>query len=100
MSDAQVHDSVIVAPATDGMASTMRERVVVSPTAGRFRALPDEEFTTEGEWVERGETVGEIDKGQDLVPVRCDFQGWVMGALAVHGQPVTEGEALLWIRRP
>lgn len=76
---------------------SIRERVVPSPATGRFVPLPPETFTTEGEWVEPGQALGEVRSGSDVVPVRSSFRGWVMGSLALPGQPVHEGEALFWI---
>lgn len=78
-------------------APDIRERVVVSPAKGRYWPLPAEIFTTEGEWVEPGTAVAEIDVGGVRVPVRSAFRGWVMGMLALPGQPVARGEALFWI---
>jgi biotin carboxyl carrier protein len=75
----------------------IRERVVVSPCVGRFWPLPPEVFTTEGEWVEPGTALAEIDVDGERVPVRSVFRGWVMGMLALPGQPVATGEALFWI---
>lgn len=76
----------------------LRERLVVAPCAGRFRPLPPEIFTTEGEWVVVDQTVAEIHNGSEVVPVRSSFNGWMMGMLAVPGQPVSGGQGLFWIR--
>ena len=78
-------------------AAHIRERVVVSPCSGRFHPLPPESFTTEGEWVEPGQVLAEVRNGGDVVEVRSAFRGWVMGMIALDGQPVKDGEALLWI---
>jgi biotin carboxyl carrier protein len=78
-------------------AANIRERVVVSPCSGRFHPLPPESFTTEGEWVEPGQLVAEVHNGETVVEVRSAFRGWVMGMLALDGQPVKDGDALLWI---
>ena len=75
----------------------IRERVVVAGCSGRFWPLPPETFTTEGEWVEPGTAVAEIHNGDEIVTVRSAFRGWMMGMLALPGQPVAEGEALFWI---
>ena len=75
----------------------MLERVVVAPCAGRFAPLSPEEFSTEGEWVEPGQTLAEVVNGGKGVPVRSPFRGWVMGMLALPGQPVHQGEALFWV---
>ena len=78
-------------------AANIRERVVVSPCSGRFHPLPPESFTTEGEWVEPGQVLAEVHNGKTVVEVRSAFRGWVMGMLALDGQPVKDGDALLWI---
>jgi biotin carboxyl carrier protein len=78
-------------------AAHIRERVVVSPCSGRFHPLPPESFTTEGEWVEPGQVLAEVHNGDTVTEVRSAFRGWVMGMLALDGQPVKNGEALLWI---
>lgn len=87
-----VEDAVLV---PDG--APIRERVVVSPSSGRFFPLPPETFTSEGEWVEPGGLLGEVDSGGVRVAVRSPHRGWVMGMLALPGQPVRPGEALFWI---
>lgn len=81
----------------NGNVVDIRERVVVSPSAGRFWPLPPEVFTTEGEWVEPGTALAEIDLDGTKVPVVSAFRGWVMGMLPVPGQPVVPGDALFWI---
>lgn len=75
----------------------IRERVVVSPSVGRFWPLPPEVFTAEGEWVEPGVALAEIDVNGSRVPVVSAFRGWVMGMLAIPGEPVVAGDALFWI---
>lgn len=76
----------------------MPERVVVAPATGRFHPLPPEIFTTEGEWVEPGQAIGLIHTGSDQVEVVTPFRGWLMGMLAIPGQPVRRHEALFWVR--
>lgn len=76
----------------------VRERLVIAPCTGRYFPLPAEIFTTEGEWVEPGQAVAEIRRaGMDPVPVTTSFRGWLMGALAIPGQPVKQSEALFWV---
>jgi biotin carboxyl carrier protein len=77
---------------------SIRERLVVSPASGRFVPLPPETFTTEGEWVRRGQTIAHIRAGNEHVEVRSAFSGWMMGMLAIAGQPVHANDALFWIR--
>ena len=76
----------------------LRERLVVSPCAGRFHPLPPETITTEGEWVTRGQVIAQVHDGSRPWPVESFFEGWLMGMLTLPGQPVTRGEALFWIR--
>jgi biotin carboxyl carrier protein len=78
--------------------AVIRERIVVAPCSGRFLPLPAEVFTSEGEWVEPGQPVAEVHSGSAKVEVRSPFRGWVMGMLALPGQPVHQGEALFWVR--
>lgn len=74
------------------------ERVVVSPCNGRFRPLPPQVFTSEGEWVEPGTVLAEVHQGNAVQEVRSPFRGWVMGMIAFPGHSVQRGEALFWIR--
>jgi biotin carboxyl carrier protein len=91
---AHAHEEVLGAPET----TPIQERMVVSPCSGKFVPHPPEVFTTEGEWVEPGYVLAEVQTGAERVPVRSGFRGWVMGMLALPGQPVHEGDALFWIR--
>lgn len=75
----------------------IRERLIVSPATGRFRALPPETVTAEGEWVEVGQRLAEVHNGPEILPVISNFRGWLMGMLALDGQPVNTGEALFWV---
>jgi biotin carboxyl carrier protein len=77
---------------------SIRERVVVAPHAGRFVPRPPEVFTTEGEWVEEGTVLAHIRTGSQELEVPASCRGWVMGMLAIEGQPVQAGEALFWLR--
>jgi len=76
----------------------IRERVVIAPCSGRFHPLPPEIFTTEGEWAQEGQRLAEIKSNGKATPVTPVFSGWVMGMLAVPGQPVETGDPLFWIR--
>ena len=76
----------------------LRERLVISPCSGRFHPLPPETFTTEGEWVTPGQVLARVHDGSRVHPVESFCEGWLMGMLALPGQPVGRGEALFWIR--
>lgn len=73
-------------------------RLVVSPAKGRFVPLPPEIFTTEGEWVEVGTALAEVVSGDARTEVRSAFRGWMMGSLALPGEPVKPGDALFCIK--
>ena len=77
---------------------SIRERVIVAPHAGRFQPRPPQIFTTEGEWIEPGTVLAVIRNGIEEVEVTSSCRGWVMGMLAIEGQPVQQGEALFWVR--
>jgi biotin carboxyl carrier protein len=74
------------------------ERLVVAPAGGRFRALPSDDLAVSGEWVEPGTVLGVIEAHGARIPVCSPFRGWVKGMLALHNQPVKQGDALFWIR--
>jgi biotin carboxyl carrier protein len=96
-----VPDALTATTSEDAASAEMTvipERVVVAPCAGRFVPLPPEVFTSEGEWVEPGQAVGEVHNGGGRMQVRSPFRGWVMGMIALPGQPVRAGEALFWVR--
>jgi biotin carboxyl carrier protein len=86
-------EQMFVAPES----TAIQERIVVAPCAGRFVPLPPEEFHSEGEWIEEGQGLAEVVSGSRRTPVRSPFRGWVMGMLALPGQPVHQGEALFWV---
>ncbi len=87
-------ETVVTSPERVGI----RERLVVAPCSGRFVPLPPETFTSEGEWVEVGQPLAHVTTSSAPQPVLAGFRGWVMGMLAVPGQPVARGDALFWIR--
>ncbi len=76
----------------------IRERVLISPATGKFHPQSPEVITAEGEWIEEGQVVAKIQNGTETVPVVSAFTGWMMGMLAVPGQPVQAGDHLFWIR--
>ncbi len=101
MREASLFDDLSVAE-LDGFTGPerigIRERLVVAPCSGRFLPLPVETFTSEGEWVEPGQALAHVRTNTSDEAVRAGFRGWVMGMLAIPGQPVARGDALFWIR--
>jgi biotin carboxyl carrier protein len=80
-----------------GFEPSMREKLIVAPSDGRFIPLPPEVFTTEGEWVEVDQPIAHVLNGGTPVVVNSHCRGWMMGMLAIPGQPVRQGEALFWV---
>jgi biotin carboxyl carrier protein len=93
-----VHNTDFAPDVLVGETTHIDERLVIAPCAGRFVPLPPRTFTTEGEWVDEGDTIAEIHANRETVPVVSIFSGWVMGMLVVPGQPVQASEALFRIR--
>ncbi|MGH2805659.1 MAG: hypothetical protein ACRDKT_00140 [Actinomycetota bacterium] len=83
---------------SDAEVAHIRERLVIAPCGGHFEPLPPETFTSEGEWARRGQRIANIRSHDVVTPVVCHFDGWVMGMLAIPGQPVHKGDRLFWIR--
>jgi hypothetical protein len=94
MLDRSIESDVLIL----GEITPIDERLIVSPCAGRFVPLPPKTFTTEGEWIERGDEIAQIHSGSRVIPVVSNFSGWVMGMLAIPGQPVQESVALFRVR--
>ncbi|MGH2694273.1 MAG: hypothetical protein ACRDJJ_05585 [Actinomycetota bacterium] len=82
---------------TASEAVQIRERVVVAPCSGRFAPLPPETITSEGEWVEPGQGLAQIRRDGRAEEVVSPWRGWLMGMLALEGQPVRPGDALFWV---
>lgn len=94
-SDHEAHDGHF-----DGEHVSIDERLILAPCDGKFRPTPPQHFTAEGEYVLEGQKVGAVmDTTGIEVPVVSRFTGWVMGQLALDGQPVTKDQAVLWLRR-
>jgi [acyl-carrier-protein] S-malonyltransferase len=73
----------------------MTERLVVSPSAGIYRATPASgTLTTGGEILAEGDVVGMVGEH----PVSSPFAGWLMGLLATEGQRVRKGQPIAWLR--
>lgn len=69
------------------------ERVVVAPTAGRFRPLD-----VEGTYRAAGDPIGFLDLPGETKAVSSPFGGRFMGLLAHAGERVREGQPLAWLR--
>jgi [acyl-carrier-protein] S-malonyltransferase len=77
----------------DGEHLYMKERMIVSPTAGVFSPTDQWRETTEG-LIEVGDVLGTIGD----IEVRSRFSGRVMGLIAVDGERVTTSQPIAWLR--
>ena len=76
------------------------ERLVLAPCGGRFCPAPSKPYTSEGEYVLRGQVVGSIVSPSGAeIPVESPFAGWMMGYMLPHGAPVRSSEPVLWLRQ-
>lgn len=85
-------------PHLHGELLVVPERVVPAPIAGVFTPAPPHEYTTEGEIITAGQSIGVISRGRELFEVVSPFTGFFMGHLACDGERVRPGQPLLWLR--
>jgi biotin carboxyl carrier protein len=74
------------------------ERLIAAPAAGVFRAAPPEVVTAEGEIVQAGQVMGEIEITGGSVTVTSAHTGFLMGLLALPGERVRAEQPLAWVR--
>jgi biotin carboxyl carrier protein len=72
-------------------------RLLVSPGAGRLRHLPPVEFHDGAEWVTAGQTVALVEQGRVSLDVRSPIDARVAGILVRDGEPVAQGQPLVWL---
>jgi biotin carboxyl carrier protein len=72
-------------------------RLLVSPGAGRLRHLPPVEFHDGAEWVTAGQAVAVVEQGRISVDVLSPIDARVAGILVRDGEPVAEGQPLVWL---
>ena len=74
------------------------ERLIAAPAAGVFRSAPPEVVTAEGEIVQAGQVMGEIEITGGSVTVTSAHTGFLMGLLALPGERVRAEQPLAWVR--
>jgi biotin carboxyl carrier protein len=74
------------------------ERLVVAPSAGVFRGLPDDTLTPAGRVVAPGQSIGVIELSGTSTPVCSPFAGELMGMLAEPGERLRAGQPVAWLR--
>ncbi len=72
-------------------------RLVVSPAAGRLRLLPATRFHGGEEWVSAGQAVAHVENGPVVSEVRAVREARVAGVLVRDGEPVLQGQPLVWL---
>jgi biotin carboxyl carrier protein len=79
-------------------------RLVVSPGAGRLRLLPAARFQGGDEWVDAGQAIAEVTNGPVVHTVTAPHDARVAGVMVRDGEPVAQGQPLVWLdetaRRP
>lgn len=81
-----------------GEHTSAAERVVVSPSPGRFHPRPPDVVTTEGEIVHAGQVIGDVERSGVRTPVASPFTGFLMGVMAHPGELVRSGQPVAWLR--
>ena len=69
------------------------ERLIISPSPGRF-----EPVTVHESIVEAGQVVGQVVRSDERIEVKSSQRGTFMGHLADDGERVRDGQAVAWIR--
>jgi biotin carboxyl carrier protein len=82
---------------TQGESVGLAVRLLVSPDAGRLRHLPPVEFHDGAEWVSAGQCVAIVEQGRISVEVRSPIDARVAGILVRDGEPVAQGQPLVWL---
>jgi len=92
------------APSPHGESVGLPMRIVVSPAPGRLRLLPAVQFHDGHEWVSAGQGVAEVANGPNIHLVVAPHDARVAGVMVRDGEPVAQGQPLLWLdetaRRP
>ena len=74
------------------------ERVIIAPSAGRFRPVSPEDAGPDAGRLAAGQQIGVLELPDRSRPVRSPFAGRLMGMLAQTGERVREGQPLAWLR--
>lgn len=81
-----------------GERSYAPERLIVSPADGRYHRHAPDVATAEGEIVQVGQVIGEIERSGVRTPVPSAFAGCLMGEMADAGELVRPGQPVAWLR--
>ncbi|MGH2724915.1 MAG: hypothetical protein ACRDI0_11770 [Actinomycetota bacterium] len=75
----------------------MTLRVVVAPGSGRLRLLPPRAYRGGTEWVEPGQPVARLERGNGDLVLTAPVRGRVAAVLGLDGEPVVAGQAVMAI---
>jgi biotin carboxyl carrier protein len=87
------------APEAMGERGAFGFRLLVSPISGRLRHLPPADFRVGHEWVSAGQAVAVVEQGANAVEVRSPIEARVGRMLASDGEPVVQGQPLVWLEQ-
>lgn len=82
---------------SDSWMAETPDRIVVASAYGTFQAMAPTVVTSEGEWVEPGQVLGEITTSSVVVHVRSPFRGCLVSYLVEDGDRVQPGKPLVHI---
>ena len=81
--------------ARGGESLTIRERMIVAPSAGIFRLTA---LAYCGAFIAEGDEIGVVVGPGSSQSVLSPFEGTLMGVLAVAGQRLRAGDPIAWLR--
>jgi len=87
------------APESMGESGAFSFRLLVSPVTGRVRHLPPATFRVGHEWVSAGQAVAIVEHGSEEVEVRSPIEARVGRMLVTDGEPVVQGQPLVWLEQ-
>jgi biotin carboxyl carrier protein len=89
-------DGAIQLPVGETLSVT--ERIIVAPAVGVFHRLDGEGRTEDGDLIDRGHVVGNVQSLGTSTPVRSPFEGLLVAMLALDGERVRPGQPVAWVR--
>jgi biotin carboxyl carrier protein len=81
-----------------GETLSVTERIIVAPAVGVFHRLDGDGRTKDGDLIDRGDVVGNVQSLGTTTPVRSPFEGFLVGMLALDGERVRPGQPVAWVR--
>jgi len=79
-----------------GETLSVTERIIVAPAV--FHRLDGDGRTKDGDLIDRGAVIGNVQSLGASTPVRSPFEGLLVGMLALDGERVRPGQPVAWMR--